>query len=170
MTIVEADLLIRAPQIELFALAQDYDLRLKWDPFLRDMKFRDGATRAAVGVRVWVKAHNGFTMEIEYTTLKAPEVVAMKMIHGPFFFKQFAGTWRFKTLDSGPVQVTFRYAFTTRWAFFRPLVDPVIYRIFLHDIRGRLQGLKHGAEQTDLLNRLPVDSNTDAANRVAAQP
>lgn len=154
MPIVEATTLIRAPQDELFALAQDYALRLEWDPFLRDMKFRDGATQAAVGVHVWVRAHNALTMEVEYTTLKVPEVVAMRMIRGPFFFRQFAGTWRFEEVDSGVVQVTFRYSFTTRWPFARPLFDPLIRLIFRRDIRGRLRGLKHGAEETDLLKRL----------------
>jgi ribosome-associated toxin RatA of RatAB toxin-antitoxin module len=154
MPIVEATTLIEAPQDELFALAQDYALRLEWDPFLRDMKFRDGATEAAVGVRVWVRAHNALTMEVEYTTLKAPEVVAMRMTRGPFFFEQFAGTWRFKAVDNGAVQVTFRYSFTTRWSIARPLFDPVIRLIFRRDIRGRLRGLKHGAEETDLLKRL----------------
>ena len=154
MPIVEATTYIKAPQGELFALAQDYGLRLEWDPFLRDMKFRDGATDAAVGVRVWVKAHNGLTMEVEYTTLKAPEVVAMRMTRGPFFFRQFAGTWRFKQMDDGGVQVAFRYSFITRWSLVRPLLDPVIRLVFQRDIRGRLHGLKHGAEETDLLKRL----------------
>jgi ribosome-associated toxin RatA of RatAB toxin-antitoxin module len=154
MPIVESSILIEAPRDELFALAQDYALRLEWDPFLRDMKFGDGATEAAVGVRVRVSAHNGLTMEVEYTTLKAPEVVAMRMIRGPFFFEQFAGTWRFKQMDGGAVQVTFRYSFTTRWPFARPLLDPVIGLVFRRDIRERLRSLKHGAEATDLLKRL----------------
>jgi len=154
MPIVEASILIRSPQSELFDLAQDYALRLKWDPFLREMKFQDGASVAAVGVRVWVRAHNGLTMLVEYTTLNAPEVVAMKMIRGPFFFERFAGTWRFKAVDDVTVRVTFRYAFTTRWPVIRPLLDPFVRLIFRHDIQGRLSALKHGAEKTELLERL----------------
>src|SRR4051812_13589743 len=67
---IQAVLDIEAPISPLFDLAQDYRLRLTWDPFLRELKFRDGASAAAVGVRVWVRAHNGLTMEVEYLTLR----------------------------------------------------------------------------------------------------
>ena len=50
MPVVGESLLIRAPQQSLFDLAQDYRLRLKWDPFLRDMRFLNGAREAAIGV------------------------------------------------------------------------------------------------------------------------
>jgi ribosome-associated toxin RatA of RatAB toxin-antitoxin module len=154
MPIVEASTLIDGPQPGLFALAQDYGLRLKWDPFLREMKFLDGAQEAASGVRVWVRAWNGLTMEVEYTTVNPPEVVAMKMLRGPFFFEQFAGAWRFKPGSGGLVEVTFRYSFATRWPILRPLLDRLIRLAFKHDIRERLRGLKRGAEEMGLLAQL----------------
>jgi len=94
MPIVESATAISAARDKLFALAQDYALRLRWDPFLREIRFLEGAERAAVGVRVWVKARNGLTMEVRYVTLREPEYVAMKMLHGPFLFEHFAGSWR----------------------------------------------------------------------------
>jgi len=48
--VVDAKIEIEAAVADVFDLAQDYDLRLRWDPFLRDMKFRDGAVEAAPGV------------------------------------------------------------------------------------------------------------------------
>jgi hypothetical protein len=63
-------------------LAQDYGARLRWDPFLTDMKFRHGAAEAAVGVQAWVRARNRFSMTAEYITLDRPNAVAMKMIEG----------------------------------------------------------------------------------------
>ena len=39
MPIVEAKIEVEAAQGDVFDLAQDYDLRLRWDPFLREMKF-----------------------------------------------------------------------------------------------------------------------------------
>src|SRR5579872_6013221 len=96
MQTVEDSILIAAPPEPLFALAQDYALRLQWDPFLREMKFLDGATEAAAGVRVWVRAWNGLTMEVEYVTVKPPHVVAMKMRRGPWIFERFVGSWRFE--------------------------------------------------------------------------
>jgi len=59
MPVVESSGEIRAPREALFALTQDYYVRLEWDPFLRGLRFLDGATAPAPGVRVWVRAHNG---------------------------------------------------------------------------------------------------------------
>src|SRR5687767_3807543 len=98
MPTIQAVIDVDAAGAPLFDLAQDYGLRLTWDPFLREMQFRGGATEAAVGVRVWVRAHNGLAMEVEYLTLRRPEQVAMKMVAGPAVFRQFSGAWLFKAL------------------------------------------------------------------------
>ena len=159
MPVVQDSILIEAPQEPLFRLLQDYALRLRWDPFLRQMRFLDGAQEAAVGVRTWVRAWTGLTMETVYTTLSPPAVVAMKMTRGPFFFTQFAGSWRLEPAGAASpqrVQVTFRYSFTTRWPWLRGVLDPIIQRVFQRDIRGRLAGLKAGAEDHGLLRELPI--------------
>jgi ribosome-associated toxin RatA of RatAB toxin-antitoxin module len=147
MPVVEESLLIHALQQPLFDLAQDYRLRLKWDPFLRDLRFLDGAREAAVGARVWVKAWTGLTMVVEYVTLDRPEVVAMRMVKGPFFFRQFAGSWRFQLHSGGSTEVTFRYLFETRWERLRWLFNPIIGRVLRRDIRKRLRGLRREVEQ-----------------------
>ena len=154
MPVVEESLLIRAPRQPLFDLAQDYRLRLKWDPFLRDMRFLDDAREAAVGARVWVKAWTGLTMVVEYVALSRPEVVAMKMVEGPVLFRQFAGSWRFKPHPSGSTEVIFRYVFETRWRRLRWLCDPIVGWVFGRDIRKRLRGLKRGVERSGLLAAL----------------
>lgn len=154
MPAVEDSIAIAAPPGPLFALAQDYALRLEWDPFLRAMTFLGGATEAAPGVRVWVRAWNGLTMEVEYVTVHPPHVVAMKMRRGPWFFEQFAGSWRFESGLDGTTTVHFRYVFTTRWPWLRWMVDPLIRWLFRHDLRARLRGLKEGAERKGLLERL----------------
>jgi ribosome-associated toxin RatA of RatAB toxin-antitoxin module len=153
MPVVEDSIIIKGSPESLFALCQDYALRLKWDPFLREMRFID-AQQAAVGVQVWVRAWNGLTMQVEYITLRPPHVVAMKMTKGPFFFEKFAGSWLFSAAEGGATNVLFRYSFTTRWRWLQPLLDPIIQKLFLRDIRGRLLGLKRGAEEDDLLSKL----------------
>ena len=154
MPVVEAEIDLALPQEQAFALTQDYYVRLEWDPFLKDMRFLDGAQEAAVGVKVWVKAWTGLTMTVEYISLKPPSVVAMQMLEGPWFFEKFAGTWRFRPLEAERSQVIFRYSFTTRWPRLRPLLDPIITKLFSHDIRARLQGLKRAAEETDIIARV----------------
>lgn len=135
----------------LFDLAQDYGLRLTWDPFLRAMQFRGGATEAAVGVRVWVRAHNGLTMEVEYLTLRRPEQVAMKMVAGPAIFRQFSGAWLFKTIAAGRTRVTFRYNFVCRPRLLAWASEPVAARVLKRDMEARLDGLKRHAEGPDSL-------------------
>jgi len=135
----------------LFDLAQDYELRLTWDPFLREIKFRDGAREAAVGVRVWVRAHNGLTMEVVYLTLRRPEQVAMKMVAGPRMFGQFSGAWLFKELGPAQTRVTFRYNFTCRPRVLAWAMEPVVARVLQRDMEARLAGLRRHAEGPDSL-------------------
>lgn len=149
MPMVEDSILIQAPQAAVFDLAQDYALRLEWDPFLSEVRFLDGATEAKVGVKVWVKARSRLTMTVEYVSVIRPQVVAMKMVEGPFFFRLFAGSWRFEPRGEA-TRVVFLYVFETRWPRLARLLDPIIARVFRRDIRNRLQGLKGGAEKNGL--------------------
>lgn len=151
MPTVDASIVIAAPRDKLFALAQDYDARLRWDPFLTDMKFKHGATEAMVGVQVWVRARNRLSMTVEYIALDPPNVVAMKMIEGPWLFRQFSGSWLFKDHDVGRTHVIFRYNFRCRLGPANLVAHPLIARLFRRDIEARLQGLKRSAEDTDIL-------------------
>lgn len=146
MPTIQAALDIAAPAAPLFDLAQDYGLRLVWDPFLRDMQFRGGATEAAVGVRVWVRARNGLAMEVEYITLRRPEQVAMKMVAGPRMFAQFSGAWLFKEQAPGRTRVTFRYNFACRPRALAWALEPVVARVLRRDMQARLVGLQRHAE------------------------
>jgi len=147
MPIVEGRIRVDSPQETVFDLAQDYGARLDWDPFLSRIVFRDGATEANVGVKVWVRAKNGLSMEVVYVTYDRPRSTAMKMIDGPRFFERFAGTWKFDRRDDGSTEVTFRYNFETRWRVLRRVLNPAIGVVFGRDIRLRLEGLKGAAER-----------------------
>ena len=147
MPIVESSGTIAASQDRVFAVTQDYYLRQEWDPFLRQIKFLDGATQAAAGVRVWVKAKNGLAMTVEYLVVQPPSHVAVKMVKGPFFFEQFGGAWRFEPMTPEQTHVRFRYSFRTRWPVLRPILDPIIRLVFARDVRARILGLKHFMEE-----------------------
>jgi ribosome-associated toxin RatA of RatAB toxin-antitoxin module len=154
MPVVESRIEIAASQTDVFDLAQDYGLRLEWDPFLRRLEFPDGAVEAAAGARVRVRARNGFEMDVVYLTLDRPRSVAMRMVAGPFFFERFAGTWLFDAIGPGRTRVAFKYGFETRWPVLRRVLDPIIDRVFARDIRRRLEGLRHAAETPGIIERL----------------
>ena len=151
MPTIEREIEIDAPAEALFDLTQDYDRRLLWDPFLKEARLVGGATEPAVGVRSWCVSRLGMGMEAEYVSFKRPRVVAVKMTKGPAILASFAGSWRFFEVAPGRTRVVFRYALTARPAWLRPVLDPILARVFDNDIADRLRDLKHVAEGSDIL-------------------
>jgi ribosome-associated toxin RatA of RatAB toxin-antitoxin module len=154
MPTFETSLEIEAPDEVVFDLSQDYRLRLEWDPFVRALRFEDGARASAVGVRTWVRAKNGMTMTVEYVTFDRPRRVAVRMTSRSSLLERFAGSWSFERITPARTQVTFRYGFETRWRVLRPLLDRLIVRRLTRDMRDRLAGLKRGAENPTLVARI----------------
>ena len=153
MPVVQADIEIAAAPAAVFDLAQSYELRLLWDPFLRALELRRGSGEPSRGDRVWVRSWTGLTMEVEYVHVERPRSVAMRMVHGPWFFELFAGTWLFQALPAGGTRVVFRYSFRTRPRAAGILFDAIIERVFRRDVRARLIGLKRAIEVDGLLER-----------------
>jgi len=93
MPIVEGSIRIHAPAAGPIRPVARLRPSSRLGSLRREMRFLDGAELAAAGVRVWVRAWTGLTMEVQYVGFQPPRSVAMKMIRGPWFFRQFAGTW-----------------------------------------------------------------------------
>src|ERR1700677_626446 len=110
----EQSILISASPAELFALTQEYDRRLEWDPFLKSAELLNGARTADVGVRAYCVAHNGLGMETEYVSFNPPRACAVKMTSGPRLIDSFAGSWRFEEVADGRTRVSFRYNLRAR--------------------------------------------------------
>jgi ribosome-associated toxin RatA of RatAB toxin-antitoxin module len=142
MPIIEHDIEIRATATTIYAVAQDYGIRKQWDPFARGHAFLGGESRPRPGVKLEVHAHNGLTMCVEFITVNPPTRAAIRMLRGPFFFRQFAGSWIFLPKDEATALVRFRYSFSTAWRWLSPILDPLIVRVFGRDTKRRLQALK----------------------------
>lgn len=128
----------------VFELAQDYDLRLDWDPFLKDMSFISDDKSLSRGLVVWVKAHNNMEMTVEYMNYNPPNHVSMRMVDGPFLFNNFSGLWKFNQTRVNHSQVVFKYSFSLKWIFY-PFTFLVRF-ILARDMRKRLTALKKAAE------------------------
>ena len=151
---VSSSIVVNKPKEAVFRLTQDYYLREEWDPFVREMRFLDGAKEPGVGVGVWVRAWNGLAMTVEYVSYRPHDVAAVKMTDGPSFFSTFGGVWRFEDVGETATEVTFEYGYRTRWPAVRPVLDRAIGWAFGRDIRARLAAVKRAAEETDILDRL----------------
>ncbi len=126
----------------LFNLSQDYARRLDWDPFLKEARLVGGAERAGLGARAWCVARNGVGMETRYVSFNPPEVCAVEMTRGPWFFRSFAGSWRFDRPGPGRTRVTLTDNLTARPGFFsRPLG-----LILARETGRRLDALKRATE------------------------
>jgi ribosome-associated toxin RatA of RatAB toxin-antitoxin module len=136
---------IRAKREDIFDLTQNYDLRLSWDPFLKEARLLGGSA-AGVGARAWCVARNGLGMETEYVSFKRPEVTAIKMTKGPAVFRSFAGSWRFDESGPNSTRVTFRYNFSTRPEWLRFIAGPILRAVLSRVNRKRLLCLKEAAE------------------------
>ena len=140
---------VNAPAETLFFLSEDYAARLRWDPFVRDLQFLDGATAIAKGVATRTIAHNGLAMDTEFIAYDPPHVIAMKMLKGPAIFDSMAGSWRFRTQNDGSTEVTFIYSFQTRPNWLRPLLDRAVELVFKRDMKRRMAALVKEALSID---------------------
>jgi hypothetical protein len=147
--VIEEFIDIGAEPETVFDLSQDYGRRLEWDPFLRSMRFEGGETNAGVGVRVTVRAWHGLGMTVELVSFDRPRVVAMKMVKGPWFLRSFAGSWRFREVESPRhekwTRATMRYVFEVNPRWLAPVLTPLARGVFRRDVRSRLRGLQRGA-------------------------
>src|SRR5262245_57175042 len=144
---IEHTIEIQARPSAVFALTQDYDRRLSWDPFLKEPRLLGGATCAGLGVRAWCVARHGFGMETEYITFDPPRVAAVKMTRGPAFLASFAGSWVLREGANGATHVAFRYHFTPRPRWLALVVGPLFRLVFARETRTRLAALKAALER-----------------------
>lgn len=163
MPVVEASAWVPVDPATAFAVSQTTGAtRLRWDPFIRRQHFVDGAQRPAKGVRTSTRHRLGFAMISEYVSYAPPRNVGMKMVEGPWFFASFAGGWRFEaaadaaTGAPGALAV-WRYSFTTRPAWIRPVADRIGRWALGRDIDRRIAGFARGCADPAVLAAVAGD-------------
>ena len=137
--------IIHTSQERAFDYTQDYTNRTVWDTFLTKAELINGATEAALGVKAYCVAHNGLGMETEYVSFNRPKVTAVKMTAGPYMFKDFLGSWNFKTTGPNEIEVIFLYSFTLRFPF--NIFTPFIKWNLKKNVKQRLTDLKNQLEK-----------------------
>lgn len=121
-----------------FAVSQTTgEVRLRWDPFIRRQHFLDGATAPAKGVRTRTWSRVGPRMDSQYVSYRPPTSVGMTMVDGPWFFDSFGGGWRFTAAEGG-TEATWKYTFSTRPRWLRPLADRLGTWLLQREIEARI--------------------------------
>jgi hypothetical protein len=143
-----------SPEV-VFALTQDYALRLAWDPFLRRAELVGGAAAPGVGVRAWCVAKGGIGMETEYVSYAPPRIAAVRMTRGPWLLQTFGGAWEFTPDADGGTRISFRYQLKTRPRWLAWAVEPIARAWFSRETRLRVEALR-GAAGT--VGRRPLPS------------
>ena len=145
MTRIESTVVVDVDPATAFAISQTTgETRLRWDPFIHEQHFLDGATAPGKGVRTQTRHRSRLRMVSEYVSYNPPTNVGMKMVEGPWFFASFAGGWRFAPEPGGRCRATWRYSFRCRPAWLAPLAERIGAVVLRRDIDRRIAGFAQG--------------------------
>jgi len=97
------------------------------------------------------------TMVSRYVSWRPPTSVGMTMERGPRFFEHFGAGRRFAAEDEGTV-ASWKYTFTVRPAWLRPLADPIGRWLLGREIRTRIRAFAAACEDESVLGTI---SGTD---------
>lgn len=163
---VESSVVVPIEPELAFAVSQTTgDVRYRWDPFVEEQHFLDGATAAAKGVRTFTRSRHRLTMVTEYQSYRPPTQVGMKMIEGPWFFKAFAGGWSFRPVADG-TEATWRYTFAVRPAWLAPIADRIGSWFLGRDIDRRIAGFARGCADPVVLEAAALIAAGDRGEEV----
>nr|UOP05030.1 hypothetical protein LVJ77_01590 [Conchiformibius kuhniae] len=85
---IQAEQTINAPIARVYEISQDYSVRYEWDPFPDYLRNLDGGNGMPfVGREVEGRAKSGVFMRVRFVRVKAPEVAAITMVKGRYFWR-----------------------------------------------------------------------------------
>jgi hypothetical protein len=94
--------------------------------------------------KAWCVSRHGIGMETEYVSFRRPEVTAIRMTKGPWYIKDFAGSWRFQREGNSATKVIFTYSIKFR-GMLEYLLSPFSF-VLMKNIQQRLKDLKISLE------------------------
>jgi ribosome-associated toxin RatA of RatAB toxin-antitoxin module len=130
MKTIKHQIEIATSQEELFDITQNYDIRLDWDPYLKEAYLLDGAEKVDLGVESFCRNNSGSIMISKYISYKRPAVAAVTMVAGPKILKRFSGAWNVKIIAPNKSLLIFTYNFELRGWILDRLFQPVASLLF----------------------------------------
>lgn len=153
MPVVSAEAFDPVDPATAFAVSQTTGaVRRRWDGFISEQHFLDGAQSAAKGVRTFTRQRFGLSMVSRYVSYAPPTNVGMVMETGPWFFEKLGGGWRFVAAPDGSGTIaTWKYNFSCRPAWLAPVAERVGAVILGFEIRQRLAGFVAGCTNPEVI-------------------
>ncbi|OYN99970.1 hypothetical protein CGZ95_10115 [Enemella evansiae] len=70
---------------------------------------------------------------------------------GPWFFRTFGGGWRFTPTEDGRTRAVWKYTFTVRPDWLRPIAEPIGIRLLGSDIRRRIDAFARACADPEIV-------------------
>ena len=158
---VSAEVRVPVPPEIAFAVSQTHGpVRHRWDPFIREQHFLDGAEAPGVGVRTYTRSSFAGpvspAMVSEYVSWRPPTSVGMTMVTGPWFFARFGGGWRF-TPDGDGARAVWKYTYEVRPTWLQRIAHPIGQWLLGREIRKRIDGYAAGCRDEQVLAAARAD-------------
>ncbi len=151
MPVVSAEVVVRVSPEVAFAVSQTTgEVRLRWDPFIREQHLMDGASKPGKGVRTFTRSRHGFTMVSRYVSYAPGRNVGMTMESGPWFFEVFGGGWRFEPHEGGTL-ARWKYNFSVQPRWLQVVANPVGRWLLGRDIRRRIEAFARACHDPDIV-------------------
>ena len=156
---IETTVTVAVPIETAFWVSQSHGPnRLRWDPFVRSHTLLDGDRPAKDG-RTEVVSRHRIKMVSQMVSFKPPTQVGMRMVSGPWFFKTFGGGWSFAPTEEG-TEALWRYTFTIRPAWLRPIGERIGQWLLQRDIEARIAAFADACLDPDVVAAsLPTESS-----------
>lgn len=153
MPVVSAEAFVPVDPATAFAVSQTTGaVRRRWDPFINEQHFLDGAALPAKDVRTFTRQRFGFSMVSRYVSYAPPRNVGMVMEDGPWFFEKLGGGWRFSPApDRDGTIAVWKYNFSCRPAWIAPIAERIGTWVLGFEIRRRLAGFVRGCSDPEVL-------------------
>ncbi len=146
MPTAEIKEIIPASAEAVFALLHDYERRLEWDTLLQEAYLEpefEHSEKGAISVCRGKTILGGFAVRTEYVSFEPGKVAAVKMLNQPPFFASFAASIRHRKIDDENSEVIYKVNFTAKPRVLRPILNPIMRRVFIWETRKRLRALKN---------------------------
>lgn len=145
MPTAEIKEVIPASAEAVFALLHDYKRRLEWDTLLQEAYLEpefQKSEKGAISVCRGKTILGGFALRTFYISFESGKVAAVEMLNQPPFFDTFAASIRHRKIDDENSEVIYKVNFTAKPRFLRPILNPIMRRVFVWETRQRLGALK----------------------------